>query len=96
MSEPAVISIEARGIGKRFKIYRQPSNRLLEWLSLGRVRRHDDFVALDGIDLDVRRGEILGVIGENGSGKTTLLKVVSGALTPTSGTCPILHSGLEI
>jgi branched-chain amino acid transport system permease protein len=41
--------------------------------------------ALRGVDLDLRRGEIVGLIGPNGSGKTTLLNVVSGVITPTAG-----------
>jgi branched-chain amino acid transport system ATP-binding protein len=42
--------------------------------------------AIDGIDLEVDAGEILGIIGPNGSGKTTLLNVVSGFVPPTAGT----------
>ena len=42
-------------------------------------------IALDGVSLDVRGGEILGVMGENGAGKSTLLKILSGAQPPTSG-----------
>src|SRR4029079_14250244 len=43
------------------------------------------FVALDGIDLKVRRGESRGIIGPNGSGKSTTLRVMSGITPPTSG-----------
>ena len=48
--------------------------------SYGRTR------ALRGIDFDVRPGEIRGLIGENGSGKSTLVKLLSGVMTPTTGT----------
>lgn len=41
--------------------------------------------ALDGVDLDIASGEIVGLIGPNGSGKTTLINCVSGVLTPTEG-----------
>lgn len=41
---------------------------------------------LRGVDLDIQRGTILGLIGENGSGKSTLLKILAGALRPDSGT----------
>jgi ABC-type polysaccharide/polyol phosphate transport system ATPase subunit len=42
-------------------------------------------LALDGIDLEVPRGEIVGIIGENGAGKTTLLKTIAGLYQPTAG-----------
>lgn len=41
--------------------------------------------ALDGIDLEIRSGEAVGIVGRNGSGKSTLLKMLAGALTPTAG-----------
>ena len=41
--------------------------------------------ALDNVNLNLKKGEILGLIGENGAGKSTLMKVVSGAIAPTSG-----------
>lgn len=43
------------------------------------------FVALNNINLEVKKGEKLGIIGHNGSGKTTLLKIIAGISTPTSG-----------
>ena len=42
-------------------------------------------VALNHVDIDIRRGEILGLIGENGSGKSTVSSIVSGIQSPTSG-----------
>ncbi len=52
---------------------------------LQRRVRYTDFYALGGIDLEVRYGEIFGIIGRNGAGKSTLLKVVSRVLAPTAG-----------
>jgi ABC-type branched-subunit amino acid transport system ATPase component len=51
----------------------------------GLSRSFGSVVALDGVDLDVEQGEILGIIGPNGSGKTTFFNCVSGRLKPTAG-----------
>ncbi len=51
----------------------------------GIVRRFGDLCANDNIDLEVRPGEILGLLGENGSGKSTLMKILFGMLAPDSG-----------
>ena len=49
------------------------------------TKKFGDFVANDGIDLDIRRGEIHSLLGENGAGKTTLMNMLYGMSTPTSG-----------
>src|SRR5438034_11495561 len=51
----------------------------------GLVRRYGDFTAVDGLDLDVRPGEILGFLGPNGAGKTTTLRCCAGLLRPDAG-----------
>jgi ABC-2 type transport system ATP-binding protein len=51
----------------------------------GRRVEYRSFWALNGLDLDVRRGESLGIIGRNGAGKSTLLKVIARVLRPTRG-----------
>jgi branched-chain amino acid transport system permease protein len=57
-------------------------------------KRFEGVTALAGVDIDVRDGEILGLIGPNGSGKTTLLNVVSGVFAPTDGR--VVFHGQEI
>jgi len=48
-----------------------------------------DFVALKGVDLDIRKGEILALLGPNGAGKTTLISIVCGIVSPTGGTVTV-------
>jgi peptide/nickel transport system ATP-binding protein len=52
----------------------------------GIIKRSAGIKALDGMSLSIKKGEILGIIGESGSGKTTLARLILGLLTPTSGT----------
>jgi len=51
----------------------------------GLTKRFGGLAALDGVDLTLREGEILGVIGPNGAGKTTLFSLIAGSQRPTSG-----------
>ena len=62
-------------------------NELLKCTSL--TKKYSSVLALDGIDLDIGPGKIIGLLGPNGSGKTTLIKLINGLLTPTSGTITI-------
>src|SRR3990170_6363006 len=76
-------------LSKRYKIYRAPSDRLKEWLSLGRRPRHKEFWALRGLSMSVPGGTSLGIIGPNGAGKSTLLRILTGITKPTEGTYEI-------
>jgi homopolymeric O-antigen transport system ATP-binding protein len=77
--------ITVRGVGKSYRRYRRPAHRLWEWMSGGRVVRHETFWALRGIEFSVAEGESIGVIGLNGAGKSTLLKILTGTTRPTEG-----------
>ena len=57
------------------------------------VKRYGNTVALNGIDLQLESGRIVGLLGPNGSGKTTLIKILNGLLTPTYG--KVLIDGKE-
>lgn len=54
------------------------------------VKRFGDFTAVDGVDFQVGRGEIFGLLGPNGSGKTTTIRMLLGLLDPTAGTAEVL------
>ncbi len=56
----------------------------------GLTKRYGDLLALDGVDLDIRAGEIFGLLGPNGAGKTTLISVVTGLARATSGEARVL------
>jgi ABC-2 type transport system ATP-binding protein len=56
----------------------------------GLTKRFGDFTAVDGIDFEVRRGEIFGFLGPNGAGKTTTIRMMLGLLQPTDGTVEVL------
>jgi ABC-2 type transport system ATP-binding protein len=56
----------------------------------GLKRHFGELAALDGIDFDVRHGELFGVVGPDGAGKTTLLRVLAGVLPPSAGDAHVL------
>lgn len=83
MSENA---IEVKDVTKIYRLYEKPIDRLKESLSLTHKEYHKDFFALNKLSFDVKKGQTVGIIGTNGSGKSTILKIITGVLTPTTGT----------
>ena len=58
-------------------------------------KKYDDVLALDGVDLNVEKGEFFGLLGPNGAGKTTLLKILTGQIRATEGTAEVLGLNVE-
>lgn len=75
-------AVELHNVTKQYTLHHEKPT-LVEHLFHG---KHERFTALHGIDLTIKNGQKLGIIGANGSGKTTLLKIIAGITTPTSGT----------
>ncbi len=82
-------AIRLHDVGKGYRIYARPSDRLKQMLWRGRRAFYHEVRALSGINLEVRRGETLGIVGRNGSGKSTLLRILSGIIPPTEGTVAV-------
>ncbi|KFB67127.1 ABC transporter ATP-binding protein [Candidatus Accumulibacter vicinus] len=77
--------IQAQGLGKCYAMFEHPADRLKQLL-FGRFRSyHREFWALRGVDLEIRTGEVVGLVGRNGAGKSTLLQLICGTLEPTEG-----------
>src|SRR6185503_9783267 len=94
--------IEARNLNKSFRIPSEQRRTIREHV-FGALRRRSfrEIHVLDGIDLDLRPGETLGIMGRNGSGKSTLLKILCGIYQPDAGTLhvrapitPLLELGI--
>ncbi len=77
--------IRIEGVAKEFSLRHNHSLKELVFAALQRKKLSESFMALDGVDLTVRSGEAVGLIGFNGSGKSTLLKTISGVLFPDRG-----------
>lgn len=79
------ISIEIKNLSKSYKLYKKPQDRLKEALNPFRKSYHTIFNALHDINIEISKGEVVGIIGKNGAGKSTLLKIITGVLTPSEG-----------
>ena len=86
---PGEYAIDVRDVTKIYKLYDKPIDRLKESLNPLHRNYHRDFYALNHISFQVKKGETVGIIGTNGSGKSTILKIITGVLTPTTGTVQV-------
>jgi ABC-type polysaccharide/polyol phosphate transport system ATPase subunit len=95
------MAIRARDLRKVYRLYRKPHYRILDMFGLlpGQNGRYTEHAALDGVSLDIGRGEKVAVIGRNGAGKSTFLKLVTNVIMPTSGSLEVtgkVHALLQI
>lgn len=82
---------DAHTPSREFEVSVPPSVGAEEAVRLrGLTKKFGAFTAVDGVDLEVARGEIYGFLGPNGCGKTTTIRMLTGSLTPTSGEAFVL------
>ena len=81
--------IRVTDVTKNYRLYRRQRDRLWESLGLDFKKNYKEKHALNGVSFEVSKGETVGIIGTNGSGKSTMLKLITGVLTPTSGTIEV-------
>lgn len=79
-------AIEVREMSKTFKVQSDRANSLKALLVVKRKNRVEQHEVLKNINLDIKKGETVALIGTNGSGKSTLLKLMTKIIYPTEGT----------
>jgi ABC-type polysaccharide/polyol phosphate transport system ATPase subunit len=79
------VAISIKGVSKLFHKQNQRTFKELIPALFGRKKVIESFWALKDIDLEIKKGETIGIIGPNGSGKSTLLKLIAGVSNPTQG-----------
>lgn len=83
--------IEITNLGKMYKLYKKNSDKVMDAFGLNFWRKnyYQEYWALRDVNIQIKKGERVGIIGHNGAGKSTLLKMIIGNLEPTEGTIAI-------
>lgn len=76
--------VKITNLVKEYKMYARKKDRLMETV-FPWIQRHGTFRAMDNLNLEIHKGEVLGILGKNGAGKSTLLKMITGVVVPTYG-----------
>jgi len=80
-------AVKVSHVRKAYKIFNSPGQRFL--YHLFKLKIGSEFVALDDINFEIKKGESFGIVGRNGSGKSTMLQILAGIISPTSGVVDI-------
>lgn len=78
-------TVEIIDLTKKYKLYDAPFDRVKEAFSFSHKSYCTEKCVLNHVNVKVRKGEVVGIVGTNGAGKSTLLKIVTGVLTPSMG-----------
>lgn len=81
-------AVELKNVEMHFNMSKEKLESLKEYFLklVTRKLMFEDFVAVDNVSFNIKKGDVFGIVGLNGSGKSTTLKLISGILTPTRGT----------
>ena len=79
------IAIDVNNVKKVYKLYDKPSHRMLDAFGLSKKNPPKKHYALNGVTMQIKTGETVGIIGTNGSGKSTILKIITGVVNPSEG-----------
>ncbi len=79
IKDDSEVVVKIENLCKEYKMFDRKADRLIEAMIPG-IERHKTFKALDNINLEIRKGEVLGILGKNGAGKSTLLKIITGVV----------------
>lgn len=90
-------SIVVKNVSKEYLIFERPEDRLKQMIipklkyvfGLSSRKYYQTFSALHDVSFEVKRGEVVGIVGRNGSGKSTLLQIISGTVLPTVGSVAV-------
>jgi ABC-type polysaccharide/polyol phosphate transport system ATPase subunit len=101
IADVADVAIRATDLKKVYRLYAKPAYRFLDMFGLlgDKAGAFTEHAALDGISLEIRRGEKVAIIGRNGAGKSTFLKLVTKVIRPSAGSLEVkgdVHALLQI
>ena len=81
------IAISIKNVSKKFRLYHEKRDSIYEAIIgfFNKKKYYEDLTVLEDISVDIKKGEMFGIIGRNGIGKTTLLRMMAGIYKPDSG-----------
>lgn len=85
-NQPAIM---LQNITKTYKLFHSNTDRFKEAFFLGKKKYHNEFCAIQNINLVIPKGHTVGIVGRNGSGKSTLLQIIASIIKPTRGTIQV-------
>lgn len=91
VDDPRPTMVKVDHVSMNFNMASEQLNNLKEY-AISLLKRNlffEEFVALDDVSFEVKKGDVFGIMGTNGSGKSTILKIIAGVLDPSKGSCTV-------